>query len=58
MAEEYINYSIDSSFPQIPVRLFYFDPYPLPPILKIAVVACIKNRDYLDSLPKAQKYVD
>ena len=38
------------SFPQIPVRVFYFNHYPLSPILKIAVVACGRNRDYIDNL--------
>ena len=47
MAEEY-NY-IYNSFPQNPVRLLYFNPYPPHPG-NYCGVACVRNSNYLDSL--------
>ena len=43
MAEEYIP------FLKIPYGFFILTPTP-PPILRIAVTACVRKRDYLDSL--------
>ena len=49
MVEEYIP------FLKIPYGFSISTPTPFPPILRIVVAACVRNRDNLDSLPLTRR---